>query len=253
MGEAEQGQILNKLRPDRLKANCVHLRLLTSSPMAKLKLYLLSLLLGAAGCSQNTSDAQSVARSTAGPAPKDPTGLAVATFAGGCFWSCEETFEELRGVKAAVSGYAGGSVAHPSYEQVGSEDTGHAESVQVYYDPKQISYQTLLNVFFLGAHNPTELNRQGPDEGPQYRSVAFYRTPQEKQEIEATIKRVNSSGHYSDPVVTQVTAFKQFWPAEEYHQGFYRRHPNQPYIQAVSRPKVEKFQKEFKADLKNPL
>ncbi|OUJ75756.1 peptide-methionine (S)-S-oxide reductase MsrA [Hymenobacter crusticola] len=221
--------------------------------MAKLKLYLLSLLLVAAGCSQNTSDAQSVVRSTAGPAPKELQGLAVATFAGGCFWSCEETFEELRGVRAAVSGYAGGTVAHPSYEQVGSENTGHAESVQVYYDPKQISYQTLLDVFFLGAHDPTELNRQGPDQGPQYRSVAFYRTPQEKQEIEAAIKRVNASKHYPEPVVTQVAPFKQFWPAEDYHQGFYRLHPNQSYIQAVSEPKVEKFQKAFKDKLKNPL
>ena len=221
--------------------------------MVKLKIYLLSLLLVAAGCSQSSSDAQSVARCTAGLVPKELQGLAVATFAGGCFWSCEETFEELRGVRAAVSGYAGGTVAHPSYEQVGSETTGHAESVQVYYDPKQISYQTLLNVFFLGAHDPTELNRQGPDEGPQYRSVAFYRTPQEKQQIEATIKQVNASHHYPSPVVTQVMPIQQFWPAEDYHQGFYRLHPYQSYIQHVSQPKVEKFQKAFKNGLKNPL
>ena len=220
--------------------------------MAKLKISLLSLLL-AMGCAQSSSDAQTVARSTAGGAPTNLQGLTVATFAGGCFWSCEETFEELRGVRAAVSGYSGGAVSKPSYEQVGSEDTGHAESVQVYYDPKQVSYQTLLDVFFLGAHNPTELNRQGPDVGPQYRSVAFYRTPQEKQEIETTIKRVNASKHYPEPIVTQVVAFKQFWPAEDYHQGFYRLHPNQGYIQHVSEPKVEKFQKAFKGKLKNPL
>ncbi|GGE99127.1 peptide methionine sulfoxide reductase MsrA [Hymenobacter cavernae] len=205
------------------------------------------------GCAQSSSDAQTVVRSTAGGAPTNLQGLAVATFAGGCFWSCEETFEELRGVRAAVSGYSGGTVAKPSYEQVGSENTGHAESVQVYYDPKQVSYQTLLDVFFLGAHNPTELNRQGPDVGPQYRSVAFYRTPKEKQEIEATIKRVNASGHYPDPIVTQVVAFRQFWPAEDYHQGFYRLHPDQGYIQHVSEPKVAKFQKAFKDKLKNPL
>nr|WP_235917377.1 peptide-methionine (S)-S-oxide reductase MsrA [Hymenobacter busanensis] len=191
------------------------------------------------------------ARSTAAAPPKDLTGLAVATFAGGCFWSVEETFEELRGVRAAVSGYAGGSVKSPSYEQVSGEATGHAEAVQVYYDPKQISYQKLLNVFFLGAHDPTTLNRQGPDAGPQYRSVAFYRTPQEKQLIEATIKQVNASKHYAQPVVTQVTAFTQFWPAEDYHQGYYRLHlRDNPYLQHVSVPKVEKFRKAFPGELK---
>jgi len=194
--------------------------------------------------------AQTATRSTAGKAPGNLSGLAVATFGGGCFWSCEETFEELRGVREVVSGYAGGTVKNPTYEQVGGEKTGHAESVQVYYDPKQVSYQTLLDVFFLGAHNPTELNYQGPDAGPQYRSVAFYRTPQEKQLIEATIQRVNASKHYAAPIVTQVTAFTQFWPAEDYHQGYMRLHPESGYIQHVSQPKVDKFRKAFPDKLK---
>jgi peptide-methionine (S)-S-oxide reductase len=194
--------------------------------------------------------AQIPARSTTGGSPKNLSGLAVATFAGGCFWSCEETFEELRGVREVVSGYAGGTVKNPTYEQVGGEKTGHAESVQVYYDPRQVSYQTLLDVFFLGAHNPTELNYQGPDAGPQYRSVAFYRSPAEKQLIEATIRRVNATKHYAAPIVTQVTPFTEFWPAEDYHQGYMRLHPESGYIQHVSQPKVDKFRKAFADKLK---
>jgi peptide-methionine (S)-S-oxide reductase len=189
-------------------------------------------------------------RSTAGPAPQDLTGLAVATFAGGCFWSFEETFEQVRGVRAAVSGYAGGTTKNPRYEHVGGGSTGHAESVQVYYNPQQVSYQQLLDVFFFGAHNPTELNRQGPDAGTEYRSVAFYRTPQERQQIEATIRRVNASRHYAAPIVTQIAPHTQFWAAEDYHQGYYRLHPDQGYIARVSRPKVEKFRQLFPELLK---
>ncbi|MBO3270189.1 peptide-methionine (S)-S-oxide reductase MsrA [Hymenobacter defluvii] len=178
--------------------------------------------------------------------PKNTQGLAVATFAGGCFWSVQETFREVRGVRETLAGYAGGKAQNPTYEEVAGQGTGHAESVQVYYDPKQVSYQQLLDVFFLGAHNPTELNYQGPDRGPEYRSVAFYRTPQEKQQIEAEIKKINASRHYgTEPVVTQVTPIQKFWPAESYHQGFYRKNPNQGYIANVSRPKVEKFRKAF--------
>ncbi|TGE27340.1 peptide-methionine (S)-S-oxide reductase MsrA [Hymenobacter metallicola] len=214
--------------------------------MQQLKIYLLGLVLIISACTQNRSDAQTFRRATTGGEPKNLTGLAVATFAGGCFWCTEEIFEELRGVKQVVSGYAGGPEKNPTYEQVGSGQTGHAESIQVYYDPKQISYQTLLDVFFLAGHDPTTLNRQGPDAGAQYRSVAFYRTPQEKQLIEATIKRVDASKHYASPIVTQVVPFQKFWPAEDYHQGYYRLHPENPYIQSVSTPKIEKFRKAFK-------
>ncbi|MCC2547281.1 peptide-methionine (S)-S-oxide reductase MsrA [Hymenobacter sp. BT175] len=219
-------------------------------PIKNLRLSLLSLLLLVAACAQNNSDAQTLKRSTAGKAPTNLQDLAVATFAGGCFWCTEEIFEELRGVREVVSGYAGGKEQKPTYEQVGSGATSHAEAIEVYYDPKQISYQELLDVFFLAAHDPTTLNRQGPDVGPQYRSVAFYRTPQEKQLIEATIKLVNAAKHYSNPIVTQVTAFTQFWPAEDYHQGYYRIHPENPYVQSVSTPKIEKFRKAFAAKLK---
>ena len=212
--------------------------------------FLLSTLLAFASAScTHASDAaglgQGGGRSTAGPAPKDLTGLAVATFAGGCFWAQEEVFEEVKGVRAAVSGYSGGTVANPSYEQVAERTTGHAEAVQVYYDPKMVSYATLLDIFLRASHNPTQLNRQGPDVGDEYRSAVFYRTAEEKAVAEAAIKRVNEAKVYSDPVVTQVAALKVFYPAEDYHQGYYRLHPNQPYIASVSRAKVEHFQKEF--------
>ena len=217
-----------------------------------LRIYLLGLLLGAAACSQNPSDAQST-RSTAGKAPANLQGLAVTTLAGGCFWCTEEVFEEVRGVREVVSGYAGGPEKKPTYEQVGRGQTGHAEAVQIYYDPKQVSFATLLDIFFRAAHDPTTLNRQGPDAGTQYRSVAFYRTPQEKEQITAAIQRVNAAKQYPNPIVTQVTAFTEFWPAEDYHQGYYRLHPNDSYIRAISEPKVVKFRKLFPELLKTPL
>ncbi|WP_421830095.1 peptide-methionine (S)-S-oxide reductase MsrA [Larkinella sp.] len=177
-------------------------------------------------------------------------GEAVATFAGGCFWAQEEGFDQLKGVREVVSGYAGGFVKNPTYEQVGTDETGHAESVQVYYDPTVISYNDLLEAFFAG-HDPTTLNRQGPDVGRDYRSVAFYRTPAEKQAIEAAIQRTNASRHYKNPVVTEVMPLKEFYPAENYHQNYCKLHPNQPYIQSVSLPKVEKLRKAMKGKLKS--
>ncbi|RAJ92143.1 peptide-methionine (S)-S-oxide reductase [Larkinella arboricola] len=177
-------------------------------------------------------------------------GEAVATFAGGCFWAQEEGFDQLRGVREVISGYAGGHVKNPTYKQVGTDETGHAESVQVYYDPKVISYNELLEAFFAG-HDPTTLNRQGPDVGRDYRSVAFYRTPEEKRAIEAAIQRTNASGHYKNPVVTEVLLFRAFYPAETYHQNYCKLHPNQPYIRSVSMPKIEKLRKAMKGKLKN--
>ena len=177
-------------------------------------------------------------------------GEAVATFAGGCFWAQEEGFDQLKGVREVISGYAGGFVKNPTYEQVGTDETGHAESVQVYYDPAVISYNDLLDAFFAG-HDPTTLNRQGPDVGRDYRSVAFYRTPTEKQAIEAAIQRTNASKHYKKPVVTEVLPLKEFYPAENYHQNYCKLHPNQPYIQSVSLPKVEKLRKAMKGKLKS--
>ncbi|RYF66102.1 MAG: peptide-methionine (S)-S-oxide reductase [Cytophagaceae bacterium] len=181
--------------------------------------------------------------------PKLKPGEAVATFAGGCFWAQEEGFDQLRGVREVISGYSGGNVPNPTYQQVGTDQTGHAESVQVYYDPKVISYDELLTAFFAG-HDPTTLNRQGPDRGRDYRSVAFFRTPAEKQAILTAIQRTNASKHYSNPVVTEVVPFSAFYPAEKYHQNYCKLHPEQPYIQGVSLPKVEKLRHAMQGKLK---
>ncbi len=182
--------------------------------------------------------------------PKPQAGEQVATFGGGCFWSMSEAMSELKGVDKVVSGYAGGSAVRPSYEEVGTQNTGHAECVQIYYDPKVISFQTIAHAFFF-AHDPTELNRQGPDEGTDYRSIVFYRTPEEKAIWQNEIKQINATKHYSDPIVTEVASFKVFYPAEKYHQGYYRLHLGEnPYLTGVSQPKVEKFRKVMKAELK---
>ena len=218
----------------------------------------LSLLALAACGSQQPAQAQAqtpaaAVASTAGFAPKNLTGLAQATFAGGCFWAQEEAFEQLKGVKQVVSGYAGGTVPHPSYEQVAGQETGHTETVNIYYDPKVVSYSTLANIFFTASHNPTELNRQGPDRGPEYRSAVFYRTPEERKIIEETIAKVNASKEYDSKIVTQVVPFKQFWDAEAYHQGYYRLHPDNPYIANVSEHKVAHVRELFPQDLKPGL
>lgn len=187
--------------------------------------------------------------STPAKLPTPKPGEAVATFAGGCFWAQEEGFQQLKGVREVISGYSGGFTKNPTYPEVGTDETGHAEAVQVYYDPKVISYSDLLTAFFAG-HDPTTLNRQGPDAGRDYRSVAFYRTPVEKAEILAAIKEVNASKHYAGPVVTEVVPFKTFYPAENYHQNYCQLHPNQPYIQHVSLPKVAKLRQAMQGKLK---
>lgn len=197
------------------------------------------------GCAQGQNTDRAPAKL---PTPKP--GEAVATFAGGCFWAQEEAFDQLLGVREVISGYAGGTTKNPTYEEVGTDQTGHAESVQIYYDPKVISYKDLLTAFF-SSHDPTTLNRQGPDIGRDYRSVAFYRTPAEKQAIETAIKEVNASKHYPNPVVTEITPFTVFYPAENYHQNYMKLHPNQPYIQQVSLPKVEKLRKAMHGKLKS--
>ena len=202
---------------------------------------------------QPAAEAQNPPRSTTGFAPANLSGLATATFAGGCFWAQEEAFEQLKGVKQVVSGYAGGTKANPTYEEVAAQNTGHTETVQIYYDPKVISYQKLADIFFTASHDPTQLNRQGNDVGPEYRSAAFYRTPEEKQILENTIARVNATKEYSGKIVTQVVPMQKFWPAEDYHQGYYRLHPENPYITNVSARKVEHVQRAFAKDLKNPL
>ena len=219
--------------------------------MRLLSYFLLLTLFTACATKKGTDQAsQSTVKDTS-PAklPSAQPGEAVATFAGGCFWCVEEEFELLRGVREAVSGYAGGDEVNPTYEQVGNNETGHAEVVQVYYDPEVIPYDTLVKAF-LYAHDPTTLNRQGPDVGTQYRSAAFYRTPAEKASIETAIRLFNATGEHTDPVVTQVVPFTVFYPAEGYHQGYYRAHPDEAYIVSVSRPKVEKFKKRLADKLK---
>jgi peptide-methionine (S)-S-oxide reductase len=181
--------------------------------------------------------------------PKPKSGQAVATFGGGCFWAMSEALSELKGVDQVISGFAGGTTKNPTYEDVCTRTTGHAEVVQVYYDPKVISYEKLAEAFFY-AHNPTELNYQGPDEGTDYRSLAFYRTPEEKATLQSLIKTINASKHYDASIVTQVVPFTVFYAAERYHQGYYRAHPSAGYIQSVSVPKVMKMRAMEKAFLK---
>jgi peptide-methionine (S)-S-oxide reductase len=172
-------------------------------------------------------------------------GDAVAVFAGGCFWGIEAVFEHLKGVKSAVSGYAGGSKTSPSYEEVSSGATGHAESVRVVYDSSQISYGTLLKVFFSVAHDPTQLNRQGPDVGTQYRSAIFYMSDEQKRIAEAYIDQLTKAKAFSRPIVTQVAPLKTFFEAEDYHQDYMRHHPDQPYIVINDAPKVEHLKHQF--------
>jgi peptide-methionine (S)-S-oxide reductase len=175
---------------------------------------------------------------------------AVATFAEGCFWHTEIVFQSLVGVRDAVSGYAGGSTANPDYEAVGSGETGHAESVQVYYDPAKISFETLVKAFF-ASHDPTEVDRQGNDVGTQYRSIAFYRNEKEKQIIDAEIKRLTDEKAYSGKIATQVKPITKFYPAEDYHQEYILHHPDNPYVQHVSIPDFQRFRKEFKGNFKS--
>ena len=175
---------------------------------------------------------------------------AVATFAEGCFWHTEIVFQSLVGVRDAVSGYAGGKDKNPDYESVSSESTGHAESVQVYYDPSKISFETLVKAFF-ASHDPTTLNRQGNDVGPQYRSIAFYRNEKEKQIIENEINQLNASKKYNNKIVTEVKELSKFYPAEKYHQEYIYHHPDNPYVKNVSIPDFLKFKKEFKGNFKS--
>lgn len=175
--------------------------------------------------------------------------LSKAYFASGCFWCVEAIFESVRGVKEAVSGYSGGEIENPTYEMVSSGRTKHAESVEVYYDSSEVTYQTLLKVFF-GSHDPTTLNRQGPDVGPQYRSIVFYQNEQEKRLAEDYIKKLDASGQYSSKIVTEITPFRKFHEAEAYHQDYERNHPNDPYIRNVSIPRIEKFKANFPELLK---
>jgi len=168
-----------------------------------------------------------------------------AVFAGGCFWGVEAVFRHVKGVSRAVSGYAGGMMVKPSYEQVGTGRTGHAESVEVTYDPAQVSYGQLLAVFFSVAHDPTQLDRQGPDIGTQYRSAIFYMNDDQKRVAEAYIEQLAKAKVFGAPIVTQVAKLPAFYPAEAYHQNYLALHPTEPYIVHHDLPKLAALQKEW--------
>ena len=178
-----------------------------------------------------------------------PPGKAIATLAGGCFWCLEAVYDGMKGVSSVESGYMGGSIENPTYEQVCRGDTGHAEVVRVTFDPAIVSYKDLLQVFFV-IHDPTTLYRQGNDVGTQYRSAIFYHTPQQKADAEEVIARLNAAKLWSSPIVTELTPASTFYMAEGYHQEYFARNPYQPYCQAVVAPKVAKFRKHFLERLK---
>ena len=173
----------------------------------------------------------------------------IATLAGGCFWCLEAVYDELRGVESVASGYMGGQVERPSYEDVCTGDTGHAEVVQVRFDPAQVGYRDLLEIFFV-IHDPTTPNRQGNDAGTQYRSAIFYHTDEQKAIADEVIARLGKAKLWRDPIVTQVAPASAFWVAEDYHQDYFSRNPRQPYCMAVVDPKVSKFRKHFRDKLK---
>lgn len=209
-------------------------------------LFALFFTLGLIACNQSNRKISDASKATGEYAKTVSVseGTELATFAGGCFWCTEGAMEQLKGVTEVVSGYSGGKEDNPTYRQVSMGQTTHAEAIQIAYDPEIISYQQLLDIFFV-AHDPTQLNRQGPDKGAQYRSAIYYRTPEEKAMIDRTIKKLNDSGKFSDPVVTEVAPFTKFWIAEAYHQDYFKRNPNDRYMLGVGKPKIDKVKKTF--------
>ncbi|MGC2237449.1 MAG: peptide-methionine (S)-S-oxide reductase MsrA [Pyrinomonadaceae bacterium] len=175
--------------------------------------------------------------------------LETATLAAGCFWCVEAVFDDLRGVEDVVSGYSGGHTENPTYREVCSETTGHAEVAQIKFDPNELSFKELLQVFF-AVHDPTTLNRQGNDVGSSYRSAIFYHDAEQKRIAEEVIREVTEEGVYDNPIVTEVAAFDKFYPAEDYHQEYFANNPSQPYCAAVVAPKVAKFRQKFLTRLK---
>jgi peptide-methionine (S)-S-oxide reductase len=193
--------------------------------------------------SSSTKENPQVAENPQGSIP-NTKGLKTATFASGCFWCMEGVFESVKGVKEAVSGYSGGKEKNPTYHQVGSGSTGHAESVQVYYDSTVVDYATLVKVYF-ASEDPVQVNGQGPDHGSQYRSVIFYNNQKEKQIAENYIQQLNKSKTLSGAVAAQVVPFEKFWMAEGYHQNYISLNPNEPYVQNESIPRIKRFQSKY--------
>jgi peptide-methionine (S)-S-oxide reductase len=213
----------------------------------RLALILFAALLGGTACSAKASPKSSVAV----PAPiadasrAATPGQQTAVISGGCFWGIQAVFQHVKGVISATPGYSGGSAKTAEYETVSTGETGHAESVQIVYDPSQITYGELLRVFFSVAHDPTQLNRQGPDQGTQYRSSIFYASDEQKRIAEAYIDQLDKAGVFPRPIVTKVVPLQAFYPAEAYHQNYATLHPNEPYILYNDAPKVEHLRQEF--------
>lgn len=198
------------------------------------------------GCKESKSEIKQKNNKTMS---EQNSNLETATFGSGCFWCTEAIFERVKGVSSVVSGYSGGSVANPTYKEVCNGTTGHAECTQITFDPAVITYDELLEIFWK-MHDPTTLNRQGNDVGTQYRSVIFYHNDDQKQKAEFYKKKLNDEKIWDKPIVTEITKFEKFYPAEDYHQEYYDNNPNQGYCAYVITPKVEKFEKIFKDKLK---
>jgi len=180
---------------------------------------------------------------------KDLSAFEIATFGGGCFWCVEAVFQRMKGVDTVISGYSGGSIDNPTYKQICTGTTGHAEVIQIYFDPNTVTFEELLEVFF-NTHDPTTLNRQGNDVGTQYRSVIFYHSEKQKAIAETYKQQVDKQGVYKSPLVTEISPLKVFYPAEDYHQNYFNLNGREPYCSYVVRPKVEKFEKMFKEKMK---
>jgi peptide-methionine (S)-S-oxide reductase len=206
---------------------------------------ILTVLAGTVACQAGGGTSAAVPVPAVDEAKAAAPGKQTAVMAGGCFWGIQAVFQHVKGVITATSGYSGGSVKNPDYETVSSGRTGHAESVEIVYDPSQVTYGELLRVFFSVAHDPTELNRQGPDEGTQYRSVIFYGSEEQKRIAEAYIGQLDQAKVYRRKIVTQVVALQAFYPAEGYHQNYAAMHPDNPYIVYNDAPKVANLRKEF--------
>ena len=207
-------------------------------------------LLLAASCTQAEKEKKGYNKTEEKMLEEKTLKMDTATFGAGCFWCIEAVFQDLKGVQSVTSGYSGGTVANPSYEQVCSGTTGHAEVAQIVYDPAQISYDELLEVFWK-THDPTTLNSQGNDHGTQYRSAIFYHNQKQKELAEKYKNELNKSGAWDKPIVTEIVPFKVFYKAENYHQNYYNQNSEQPYCRYVIQPKVDKFRKVFKSKLKH--
>jgi peptide-methionine (S)-S-oxide reductase len=207
--------------------------------------FLFMVLAASVACSAGSASAAAVPAPAVDASKAAAAGEQTAVVAGGCFWGIQAVFQHVKGVKSATSGYSGGEAKTAEYELVSTGETGHAESVKIVYDPSQITYGELLRVFFSVAHDPTQLNRQGPDEGSQYRSVIFHGNDEQKKIAEAYIAQLDKAKVFPRPIVTQVVPLKAFYAAEAYHQDYASKHPNQPYIAFNDAPKVEHLKQEF--------